>query len=341
MRAWIFARLGAVSSTVQTNLAILLLLATVHCCFAAKGVITAGRLARITVRVSDESGQPLANTIASVGTFSHHVPGDGFGEDKSANYSHLTDDKGLAVFEFVCLTGEVSYRVRNEGYYYDRGGEFAFQTLQNGQWQPWNPTVEVVLKPVLNPIPMYAKRVGLMHLPAEDTPLGYDLMAGDWVPPHGKGTNTDLIFFYQSQVTDPRWGYDLSLSLTFPNAADGIQSVLLPLRKGSVLRMRTAPESGYTNKLFQRVHRLSKETPNNSSVNDDLNYYFRVRTVQTNGQIVSALYGKIYGDIELTVNGDLNFTYYLNPAPNSRNLEFNTKSNLIKRLKSFAQPNDP
>ena len=57
------------------------------------------------------------------------------------------------------------------------------------------------------------------------------------------------------------------------------------------------------------------------------NYYFRVRTkVDDRGNIVSAHYGKIYGDF-------MQFKYYLNPTINDRNVEFDPKQNLITNLK--------
>lgn len=53
----------------------------------------------------------------------------------------------------------------------------------------------------------------------------------------------------------------------------------------------------------------------------------RVRTkVNDRGDIVSAHYGKIYGDF-------MQFKYYLNPTINDRNVEFDPKQNLIEGLK--------
>jgi len=44
-------------------------------------------------------------------------------------------------------------------------------------------------------------------------------------------------------------------------------------------------------------------------------YFLRVRTVtDQQGKISSANYSKIYGDF-------MNFTYYLNPTPNDRNIK--------------------
>jgi hypothetical protein len=64
--------------------------------------------------------------------------------------------------------------------------------------------------------------------------------------------------------------------------------------------------------------------PRISNYDDKTNYFFRVRTVMDEkGDVKSAFYGKIYGDF-------LQFTYYLNPTPNSLNMEFDTHQNLLK-----------
>ena len=70
------------------------------------------------------------------------------------------------------------------------------------KWQPWNPTVDIVLKQVIKPISMYAKRINKQP-PANAKPVGYDLMVGDWVAPHGKGENTDISFtkVYNKEIT--------------------------------------------------------------------------------------------------------------------------------------------
>lgn len=83
--------------------------------------------------------------------------------------------------------------------------------------------------------------------------------------------------------------------------------------------------------------RAEKEN-NKQTLDEDLNYFFRVRTKRNEkGEIVSALYGKIYGPIEFRIftNGmDAQFTYYLNPTPNDRNTEFEAKRNLFPGSRS-------
>jgi hypothetical protein len=69
--------------------------------------------------------------------------------------------------------------------------------------------------------------------------------------------------------------------------------------------------------------------------NPDRIYYFRVRTkVDDRGNIVSAHYGKIYGDF-------MQFAYYYNPTPNDRNIEFDPKQNLLGGLQSFESVSAP
>lgn len=78
---------------------------------------------------------------------------------------------------------------------------------------------------------------------------------------------------------------------------------------------------------------------------EDLNYFFRVRTRKEGGKIVSANYGKIDRDIDFDIiNSDtalLFFTYYLNPTPNDRNMEFDPKRNLLTGLKESEAVTNP
>jgi hypothetical protein len=58
---------------------------------------------------------------------------------------------------------------------------------------------------------------------------------------------------------------------------------------------------------------------------------FRVRTeMDQQGRIVNAQYGKIYGPFKFAQGPKklVDFTYYFNPTPNDRNLEFDGEHNL-------------
>jgi hypothetical protein len=203
-----------------------------------------------------------------------------------------------------------------------------------------------VLKPILNPVPMYAKVTPWrLTLPEIGKPIGYDLMIGDWVAPYGKGITNDFIFTLNRQFTNVHEPFDATLTLKFANNGDGIQSILAAPYVGSVLRLsRFAPETNYESQLVLRKYREAGKTIVDS-YSEDQNWFFRVRTIKKDGKIASALYGKIYGDIKFPFfdnpTARLEMTYYLNPEPNSRNMEFNTKSNLFKNLSSLERVSAP
>jgi len=102
--------------------------------------------------------------------------------------------------------------------------------------------------------------------------------------------------------------------MSFPKPGDGIQEFTVPaVEKGSGLRSaHEAPVDGYQPEVVQT-----------EMTNPNRNFYFRVRTkLDENGNVVSARYGKIYGDLA-------QFTYYFNPTLNDRNVEFDPKQNLL------------
>lgn len=131
--------------------------------------------------------------------------------------------------------------------------------------------------------------------------------------------------------------FDYKLTVSFPNSADGIQEFTpSDAEKNSALRSPyEAPAEGYQSELVKKMSRHSGHDAINEMNDPNRNYFIRVRTVlDGRGKIKSALYGKVYGDF-------MQFTYYLNPTSNDRNVEFDTSQNLLKSAKSFDQVNAP
>lgn len=297
--------------------------------------------AQITFRVITDEGKPVQNVEVAMATFHHWQRGEGFGKDVSEIFTGVTDGKGLVTITSQSLRGDFAFGPREKaGFYRGGGGEYQFKEAKEGKWQPWNPTVDVVMKPIINPIAMFARKMGdvttPLELPQNAQAVGFDLMAGDWVAPHGKGSVADLVFTLKEtipyvRVEDP---FDVTLTISFSNKGDGIQSILAPINKGSELRLpRFAPKDGYEQTLVKEIGRSTAKKPINSGIREDQNYFFRVRTVlDDQGRIKSALYGKINGDILFWGNRKIRFDYCLNPNPNDRNLEFDPKKNLFGTL---------
>lgn len=262
----------------------------------------------ITFKVADDFGKPVPGATVTMATFERWKPGEAFGEDIYKRTSAITDADGRATVKGTSTRPVVKYGVSPlAGYYYSGSGEITFKESKDGRWHPWNPTVELVLKPVLAPVAAYQKHVELA-MPQKGVRVGYDLMAGDWVRPYGKGTHSDFVFGLERKPdrtvkSDGPYSrdvklFDAAVTLTFSKESDGIQSVLSDPNDGGELRLpRNAPEEGYEPQLVKRTYRESAGKTIATGTKNDQNYFFRVRTVKMDGKIISALYGKIHGDI--------------------------------------------
>lgn len=275
-----------------------------------------------TLKIVDESGAivPEAEVIVYYGQ-SHSISGP---SDQNGNFAatHLDAVENLE-FE-ASQTGYYPYR---EEYHMGR----------NYQPEKWNIGRTIVLKKIIHPIPMFAKTVNL-GIPASDKPVGFDLEAGDWVSPYGHGVQADFIFAGHRERRS-KDDTDYKLSVTFPNAGDGIQEFSVPAyyldTHGSALKSNEqAPTNGYQPEWIQtKTRRPGKPLVTNWKLNR--NYYFRIRTkLDEHGNVISCNYGKIYGDF-------MYFTYYLNPTPDDPDVEFDVQHDLLRGLTYMQEPIDP
>jgi len=234
---------------------------------------------------------------------------------------------------------EIGGKAELSGYYLSFLPKYHFTDVQAAKCQPWNPTVDVLLKKIVNPIPMYAKKVRTT-VPALDKPIGFDLAAGDWVQPFGAGTNNDFIFTFSRTSNDPT-DYSIKLQLAFTSKGDGVQ--VIP--KGtdhqgtSLLKLpRNAPEDGYETSWSTTLnHGSFGLTPPQS---EGLGYFFRIRSILQDDKVKQGQYGKIDGNISIagaaTDHPGITFTYYFNPT-GTTNLEFDPTKNLLKNLSDDQQ----
>jgi hypothetical protein len=278
---------------------------------------------KVTLKVVDETGQPVAGAKAGIG--------NGIGKFEM---SGLTDTNGIFIASHRDAFENLAFYAEKPGYY---SFQMTYHKGRNYKPEIWNPSQPVVLKRIIKPIPMYAKEVRT-HVPDLDKPVGYDLTIGDWIAPYGKGIQSDILFkaHFDKSNSDES---DFTLTVSFPNQKDGIQEFSAPTyylgSQGSALRSsEEAPADGYQPEWIQTDNRKSGQ-PAMTRQDLNRNYYFRVRTkVDDRGNIVSAHYGKIYGDF-------MTFKYYLNPTPNLRDIEFDPKQNLLTNLNEFEGVSEP
>jgi hypothetical protein len=297
------------------------------------GVVSTAGLpkASITVRVSDsESLAPVAGAKARI-TFT--IP-NGQGGTKDLQRSNTTDANG----EFSASENSlfnISADAQKAGYYRTTASLDLRPTVNDS----YGPAVMIplILKPIGHPSAMYARKFAQIEVPKIGEPIGFDLIAFDWIAPYGKGQFADFLFTLSDVETS---GNDSTkvIALTFSNDGDGIQSIEGDPKEGSELRLPViAPESGYASNWIRRADKTY-------APNVKANYFFRIRTRREGSKIRSALYGKIHGDIGVdTINSKtalIFLTYYLNPD-GTRNVEFDPNKNLFKDLPSIEQVRDP
>jgi hypothetical protein len=303
-------------------------------CFSVRGMgrwpdSHSGGKALITLRVVDETGEPVPSAMA------HGYFWDPRAKDYAGSMFHAsTDRQGLTTVKGRAFTF-LEVAVRCERHYttdfrVDYPGSPKGEFPQS--WRDWVATNTVVLKRVRNPVPMYVRHIREIE-PTDGECWGYDMLVGDWTSPLGEGETRDIEIRYDLEVlTTNRLGaareFDATISFSFPGSGNGIQQVLQDTTSGSSYRMLyEAPLDGYVSQVaFRRTIQKGRLQTN---ANRDQCHYFRVRTKKdTDGNILHALYGKMPGDLTEA------WLYYLNPD-GTRNVEFDPDRNLFPPVRRY------
>lgn len=262
----------------------------------------------------------------------------------------LTDDQGNAVIRFKSLpepSGNVSF---NHDDWYPTSARAIWEDRnENGELMR-GAEIKAVLKPIKNPIPMHAydntgAMAKIVNIPEFDREYGFDLMIAEALPPLGKGKIADFKFTIRGHHHGIH-NYGMTINIVFANPEDGVVEFLTPQRSAlrepamigsAFISSYDAPEAGYIRDIKRGLKRIELEKHHESDVDFRRNFYFRTRTkIDPEGRIISAHYGKIYGDFQFeAANKDWGYvatlallTTYFNPTPNDRNVEFDPKNNL-------------
>ena len=276
----------------------------------------------------------------------------------------ITDKNGFCKFRGKTNCGNVCcfVAIPPSGFYAGDswGTDFKSKNIF-GVWQPDNLVVTLRLQRVQQPIPLFVKQLfsrGSDSVSSNYFDIGkglmkFDLKKGDWLPPVGKGEYADICFT-RLEREDLGMGTTFRGSIKIPAYQDrmlveflgeGNGLIEIPSKKTDGIKIRTAPLDGY-----KATYLVTKGKDKNvkyfTSSNPDRNFAFRIRTKKdADGTIVSAYYGKIYGDIVIKKPYGVeefvaapSFMYYLNPTSLDRNLEWDMKNNLCIDSGSLSEP---
>jgi hypothetical protein len=302
----------------------------------------------VRVRVTDDNARPISGVHVRVIFGATRADGT-----RDVTVPFLTDQDGNGA-----ARGRAEFRTSvfaNKSDFYD----LRVDGLRAGQ----DHDVALVMRERRNPIPLYVARFGadrVERFPKHDTWLGFDFSVADWIAPFGRGRVEDVRIRFRNSFV----GYDASiqdtlaermamnrksvesggetwteekfrlragrwdgvLEISFPGLEDGLIEETLRFLPYNTMRLpHEAPADGYL--PTWRVEPKSYTIPERR---ENVGFFLRTRTkLDSQGNIISAHYAKIVGDIEVDARGSIRFHYYFNPTPNDRNLEFDYHRNLF------------
>ena len=198
---------------------------------------------------------------------------------------------------------------------------------------PGNQDIRQILKlpAKINPTALYVRHhsgntsEGL-KFPKTSQWFEYDLKAGDWVQPKGKGIIADVKMRLHCDAKSLSNTY---LELEAIEASAGFYVVDEIISYSELKLPHAAPESNYVKTLVI----------NGADWENYRGIFVRSRVqLDKDSKITSANYGKIQGRITLNRQGVIGFTHYFNGTPNDRNLEFDPSKNQLKLDNDLGSP---
>ncbi len=282
---------------------------------AVKNALYNGADTKVVFRIVDDEGKPVKDACVNVGFDLHRDPGN----PKAFKF---TDKDGVCVLQGKSA-GSLTYSVKKEGYYRSREtisfvnrGNWE-KCLKDGKWLPYGDMRTVVLKPIKKPLShrayYYKKSFERTDLPIVDLPMAFDLKVGDFLPPYGKGVETDFVMTYQE--IDGKW----RCLLSFPRELDGVYVNNCDAASDFPTEYHANTNAIYKKEISFDYGAYKQTLPENKYL------VLRTRTkVNEKGELTEAYYSKICGGMNVS-RYEIKIKYYRNPEKNSTNLEFEPK----------------
>ena len=336
-------------------------------------ITIAGRASFSVLVVDNQTGEPVPG-VKIEGSFLNFPKG--WNESaKDNDVDAMTKQNGIAKLYGNTEKGIGGYRIyNNSGYYNKEWTQIKFSersVLRLGRWLPTDIVSTARIDRVINPVPLYVKNACKKYRESDirnytvwkkhqglsatnsvpiikDVSFSFDMIKGEWLPPHGNGENEDIRLTFNETVLG--WikgrGYDgtymtkkykVEAAILLPGEGNGV--IEMPSSEGVGIKIRTVPSNGYSNNISRWKGWFGGGDGVKTDCEKNRNYAFRIRTkYDASGNIESAYYGKIYGDFNIKDLEGVEFLYYLNPTSNDRNLEWDMKNNLCPTQERIHNP---
>jgi hypothetical protein len=326
------------------------------------GLSGCGRFVSVYYKVINDEGTPVADAHVNVGYSSGYTWTES-GKEYMKNGQTDTDGKhhymalvpykkGIIPFMHMDEIEDIFASVKKEGYYPTFAARIKDKDIEMGLWQKDTDPMLIMLRRIINPVPMYSKRA-TPRLPSLNGSYGYDLIEGDLVEPYGSGKVSDLIFHVspkdhtKDKKNDSR---NILFDITFSNKDDGIQPLFVQYRNAQSSNHLTtkfshdAPQHGYFDSLnkaddgWREKYKNPDYQQRERYWNEEINYYIKVRTKEDG----SAMYGWIVGFFRVDIwvrqeSPNVEFRYAINPD-RTTNVEFG-KGLKIKYVSEHGESN--
>lgn len=286
----------------------------------------------ITV-IDAETEKAIENVTAEFLFRDYHAKAVGMGWGTrvvSRTKEEKTNKMGFASAIGEANTANLPIIVNKEGYYEGYPGSAKPKLSHNralNRWEPWPCEVTVKLKKIKDPvIKHYSFGKSYMKLPIKVKDVGFDMLKGDWVKPHGEGDNADFkVSLINQEIVDETHTRDIA-SFVFQSNYDGIQDYSADKNnQSSFYWPYLAPENGYKSYQLFRNYEIVPGTLYPQSRENNIRErtsFVRIRTkVDKRGSIVSAYYGVITNLSFDSVLNTISISYQLNADNQSRSLE--------------------
>jgi len=279
---------------------------------------------RLTFELIDDLGQPVpdANIRGYLNDPRKH-------NDAGKHYNVITELDG------TCKIRGMGYSftectIEKEGYYSSR---YHLKLKENDKFVS---KLTMVLKKIRNPIAMKARKIEIT-LPKLGEYFPYDLDVADLVEPYGTGKKAHIYIYYYGENKDFFTGKSI-FRLKVLNQNSGLKLFLFD----GFSQFRTeylALANNYTN-LLEFVSESTKEKQVvDTKIKKNEYIVFKCQS-STNSAMYN--YGKILPDLFYWIEQGqpkVKFTYYYNPTPDDRNLEFAPQKNLIRTVNRRGRDN--